>query len=174
MTDLRIIWKLTEQVTQENGVVFPMGQIIFWDPSPRGRFFSTDKEAWFDAAEKRLTEANPHFPHVRLPDCLFEELPTVHFHNCWRDDGTGKVVVDMPLARTQRLREIRTERDRRFAPLDNEWMKATGQGNKAEAEALEAKRQALRDIPQNIDLEAVTTPEALEAFEPNWPEKLDG
>ena len=102
------------------------------------------------------------------------ELPSERFRNCWRDSGDGTVKEDMPLARAQRLAEIRAERDRRFPPLDNEWMKATGQGNKTRAAAVEGVRQQLRDIPNKLiadgSLEGIATPEELEAFDPEWPD----
>ena len=75
----------------------------------------------------------------------------------------------MTIARAQRLTEIRAEREKWFAALDAEWMKATGQKNTARADAIEAVRQQLRDVPQTVDLEGIATPEALEAFQPEWP-----
>ena len=106
---------------------------------------------------------------IKDQDISIEPLPNRHFEDCWRDDGTGNVHVDMPLARTQRMGEIRAERDRRFEPFDREWMKATGQKEATRADLVEAGRQLLRDIPQTVDLATITTPEALEAFEPAWP-----
>ncbi len=106
---------------------------------------------------------------IRLLDCLASSLPGRRFRNCWRDDGSGRAAVDMPLAREQRLGEIRKERNARFPELDREWMKATGQGDKVLATAIEAARQTLRDIPQSIDLDAIATAEKLAAFEPKWP-----
>lgn len=111
----------------------------------------------------------------RLADCTPEDLPrSRRFRNCWRSDGTGSVHVDMPLARGQRMNEIRAERGGRFAALDAEWMKATGQNNAARADAVETVRQQLRDIPNGLiadgTLEGIATPEELEAFDPEWPE----
>jgi len=81
----------------------------------------------------------------------------------------------MPLARTQRMAEIRAERGRRFGPLDADWMKATGQGNAARADEIEGVRQQFRDIPNGLiaegTVEGIATPEELEAFQPEWPEK---
>lgn len=98
------------------------------------------------------------------------DLPSYRFRDCWRLSGDA-IKVDMPLARAQRIAEIRRERNARFAALDAEWMRAMGQKRLAEADAIEAKRQALRDIPATCltALVACTTPDALETYQPEWP-----
>ena len=90
------------------------------------------------------------------------------FMGAWRHAAEGQIVVDMPAARKLKIDQIRGERDGRFPPLDAEWMKAVGQGDSAAAATVEAKRQHLRDLPQNLNLDAIETPEALAAFEPDW------
>ena len=110
-----------------------------------------------------------------------EELPPAQWRDCWRWDSRG-VAVDMPLARAQRLNELRAERDGRLAKLDGQWMRAMGQKNSTEADNIEAKRQLLRDIPQMLTgdrardgacvvstLADCKTPEDLGALEPAWP-----
>ena len=160
MTNKRLIWKK------------PDGSICITIPAPKGRREGESEADWIERVRARAKDADPHLADcVGLSDCMAADLPgSRRFRNCWRDDGTGRLAVDMTRARDQRMSEIRAERDQQFASLDNEWMRATGQGKKAEADAIEAKRQALRDIPQNTDLEAVATPEELEAFQPTWPE----
>ena len=98
------------------------------------------------------------------------DLPSYRFRDCWRLSGDA-IKVDMPLARAQRIKEIRAERNGRFTGLDAEWMRAMGQKRLAEADAIEAKRQVLRDIPATCltALDACTTPGALETFQPEWP-----
>ena len=99
------------------------------------------------------------------------KLPPYRFRDCWRQSGQA-IQVDMALARAQRLVEIRAARNVRFAALDAEWMRALGQKRTAEADAIEAKRQVLRDIPQTCAplLDACGSVDELIAFEPNWPE----
>ena len=106
---------------------------------------------------------------VRLDDVEISVLPGRYFRNCWRDNGNGNVHVNMPLARTQRMKEIRSKRDSLLTESDKEKFRLDDVGTKTETDALAIKRQALRDIPQNVDLEVIDTPEALEAFEPDWP-----
>ena len=91
------------------------------------------------------------------------------FYGAWRHAGGGQVTIDMLAARQIHMGDIRAERNARFPPLDAEWMKATGQKDSVRADAIEAARQALRDLPATIDMDAITTPEALEAFAPDWP-----
>lgn len=79
----------------------------------------------------------------------------------------------MEMARVQRLTEIQVERNKLLDESDKEILRQTdfqetGRENKM-AETLNY-RQMLRDIPQNINLAIITTPEELEAFEPVWPE----
>lgn len=92
------------------------------------------------------------------------------FRDAWRDNGT-KVVHDMAKARAIKTGHIRAERDKRLPVEDIELMKATEAGDTPKADAIKAKKQKLRDMPATIqpDLGAITTPEALEAFEPAWP-----
>ncbi len=92
------------------------------------------------------------------------------FREAW-EVGEG-VEVSMPKARAIHMQRIRAERNGRFKALDAEFAKQdalarygndTNAATKA-AEA-EAKRQALRDIPQRVQpgVDAATTPEELKA-----------
>jgi hypothetical protein len=97
------------------------------------------------------------------------ELPSGRtFRSQWRDDGQG-VIVDMPLAREAKMAAIRAKRNKLLVESDGKMMGAQEKGDAAKANTLKTKRQQLRDIPQNVDLDAIATPEALEAFEPTWP-----
>jgi len=96
------------------------------------------------------------------------DLPLEVFRDSWRVVG-GRVVIDMPLARQQRMNEIRAERDKRLAATDGIFLSAQEQNRANEIAELKAKRQALRDIPQSINLDSITTPDELAAFEPEWP-----
>lgn len=135
---------------------------------PREGFEGSQRDWWVF----RTLEASPELFKgvVQLPDCQSTELPrSRRFRSCWRNDGKGGVQVKMELAREQRTEEIRAERNSRFASLDGEWMKATGQGDEKRAAEVEAVRQKLRDLPGALKLASLKTPEMLEAFEPVWP-----
>jgi len=94
------------------------------------------------------------------------------FRNCWREHETGgvkNIVVDMPLARAQKMAEIRAERNKRLAETDGLILRAKETGQAAQESRLALARQALRDLPATVGLDTLATPEALEAFQPNWP-----
>jgi hypothetical protein len=99
------------------------------------------------------------------------EVPTDRtFRGAWRDRGS-RLEVDMPAAREIHRDHLRAARSAKLMQLDGEWMRATGQGKKQDADAVEAQRQALRDLPADPRIEAVSTPEELKAV---WPEELIG
>lgn len=86
----------------------------------------------------------------------------------WHQNGASTPVFDMVRARPIKTEQIRKERDRRLEETDIEVLQRDGGPIPA---PLVARRQALRDMPATVqtDLDAVTTPEALEAYEPAWP-----
>lgn len=105
---------------------------------------------------------------TRRPNQAGDSLPDRRFRNCWRNDGAGFPRVDMPLARVQRLDEIRRERDKRLVAADGPTARAIEQNAPDEGD-WKAHKQALRDVPAVVDLESVGTPEDLDTFEPSWP-----
>lgn len=121
----------------------PMDAIAKWHPDDRAEVTAT----------RRIESAD-------IP-------PQATLKDAWRDTGSA-IRVDMPVARTLVTARVRTERDRRLAETDKEVLTLDGE---AIPGLLKAKRQALRDLPISVqaDLDAITTPEALEAYEPAWP-----
>lgn len=97
--------------------------------------------------------------------------PNRRFRDCWRRMGMELPQVDMPLARTQRMNEVRRERGPKLAKSDVDLLKAQEAGNTTLQASLRVYRQALRDIPQTeqVNVEACTTPEHLETWAPAWP-----
>jgi len=89
------------------------------------------------------------------------------FRNAWRD--RGRIEVDMPAARAIHLERVRAARTGKLNALDREWMRATGQGKKAEADAVEAKRQRLRDLPSTLLMDTAETPDDLKTL---WDNEL--
>ena len=90
------------------------------------------------------------------------------FRDAWKAD-TGAVVVDMPKARALHLDRIRVARQPLLVKLDADWMKALGQKKTGEADAIEAQRQTLRDLPATVKVAEATTPEDLKQL---WPASL--
>lgn len=70
------------------------------------------------------------------------------FRNALELQG-GKFSHSISKARELKRQELRHERAAKFPELDARWMRALGQGNKAEAEKVEQERQKLRDSPAN-------------------------
>lgn len=93
------------------------------------------------------------------------------FRNTWRQTGAAAPAVDMPLARAQRMNEVRAERVPKLESVDWRIARAVDKGDLLAEASLRAYRQKLRDVPQteqpNVD--ACTTPEALIAWQPTWP-----
>jgi hypothetical protein len=127
-----------------------------------------------DAVAARTRQAVPELHAARrLADREPGALPERRWRACWRHDGQGGVRVELPLARAQRLRELRAERDRRLAASDGAMLREQESGTPAGVEALRAYRQALRDLPAVLEqsgaLERLEDAAALAAFTPEWP-----
>jgi len=75
------------------------------------------------------------------------------FRGSYRDNGTA-ITPNMAAARVIHLDALRAERTGLLVIKDGEWMREFGQGNTAAAEAIEAERQNLRDLP---DVSGATT-----------------
>lgn len=89
------------------------------------------------------------------------EVPTNRaFRGAWAP-APGGLVVDMPRARVIQMDRIRGRRDERLRELDIEQLRG---------EDVAQRKQTLRDLPANVDLESVQTPEELEAV---WPAGLE-
>lgn len=90
------------------------------------------------------------------------------FRACWRLIN-GIVKPDVPLAKAQRLDEIRTKRNGFLDDSDKDYLRAQDQGDAVALAALKTYRQALRDLPQSITLPNNLT--TLGNYEPPWPVK---
>lgn len=91
------------------------------------------------------------------------------FRDAWEHEG-DKIAVNMDKARDIHMDNIRTVRNKALADLDVETIKAVGKSDSKALDDVEAKKQALRDIPQTFDLSAARTPEELKNL---WPTELE-
>ena len=82
------------------------------------------------------------------------------FRGAWKDTGSS-IEPDLVVARILKADMIRKERKAALAELDNEWMRAVGQKDKAEEDRIEAERQKWRDAPADPRIEAAQTVEEL-------------
>lgn len=130
---------------------------------------------WIEIEAKRYQPAGAtRVATVDMEDLPFDGLGldgSDKYRECWRWNGLV-VTIDMPLARNQRLEEIRAERNRRLVETDWQAIRAWEHGIMGLAfsdNPYGIYRQKLRDIPQTIDLDTIKTTEKLAAFEPDWP-----
>lgn len=76
----------------------------------------------------------------------------------------GALTHDIEKARGLTRNMLRHQRAAAMPELDAKWMRATGQGKKAEADKIETQRQAWRDAPANPQIDAASTTEELSAI----------
>lgn len=169
-TDMRVVWLRAD------------GGITVTSPA-RAKMEGESEEYYLDNAamsamrDPRLQGAtrlpNMHvseFPKkdFRLPGDTSEEV--VSLRNCWRWQG-GQVRTDLGLARQTYVRILRAERARRLKESDGERARLEEVGTAQQRQALATYRQQLRDLPATVqaDLAALTTPDALAAYQPPWP-----
>lgn len=87
------------------------------------------------------------------------------FRNAWKADGTSMSIdVDMVKAREIWKAKIREARIPELQRLDTEFMKALETG--ANTASIIVTKQALRDAPSDLAIEAATTPEELMLVQP--------
>jgi hypothetical protein len=101
---------------------------------------------------------------VRFRRIADDALPVERtYRGAWAEVD-GAIVHDMPRARALHLAMFRRARAERLDELDRNWMRATGQGKKHEADEIENERQRLRDLPATLGVEAAQTVEDLKAL----------
>lgn len=90
------------------------------------------------------------------------------YRDALRDTGTA-IAHDMEHVKRIALDHVRQERAPLFAEFDALWMRANGQGDAKAAAEIEAKRQALRDAPQELAkaLAEVKTVDEVKALRPD-------
>lgn len=92
------------------------------------------------------------------------------FRDTWRWNGVA-VVVDMPLAREEKMAHIRRKRDSKFTAVDADRAKAQDTAPGAVDPSVAARAQALRDVPQVAEaaMNLISDSEELFDYEPKWP-----
>jgi len=92
-----------------------------------------------------------------------KQIPTDRtYRNAWvGTNGKDGITHDMPKAREYHRTLLRHDRQRKLMELDGKWHRATGQGKKAEADAVESERQKWRDAPADPRIEAAQSVEEL-------------
>jgi hypothetical protein len=118
---------------------------------------------------EEITKQRPELTGAEWVETSTGALPKYRdFRAAWKCNG-GKVTEDIVACREIHMGRIRAERNKQLDALDKSYTRATGQKKQAEADAIEAKRQALRDLPQTFDLSEYKTTDELRAA---WPVAL--
>ena len=87
------------------------------------------------------------------------------FRDAWEADAdAGIISVDMAAARDIWRDKIRQARTEPLEALDTAFMRALEAG--ADTTQITADKQALRDAPTDVGIDAATTPEELAAVQP--------
>lgn len=90
-----------------------------------------------------------------------------YFRNAWTDDNpTDTVDIDMEKARSIHMDKIRKARDKKFKEMGFPVKLDTDLEAAVIPKQTRDKLQALRDIPQTLDLSVAQTPEELKAIMP--------
>lgn len=142
LTILRIVTTEFRPTTPEERAIGLGPRVANWtiDPTPQYVESIIAKHNW----QGPLAPVSWRF----VPNDFVVETTDRTYRDAWKDDGPGKGIGhDMPKVRTIHLERLRGKRDRKLEELDKTWMRATGQGKKQEADAVEAERQRLRDGP---------------------------
>lgn len=92
------------------------------------------------------------------------------YRNAWTHDGKA-VVHDMPKAREIHRDKMRVARAPLLEDLDRQHTRAVGRKKQSEADAIEARREELRNVTDDPRIEAAPTIEKLKAI---WPDALKG
>lgn len=124
-----------------------------------------DVIAKFHALDRALITSVREIQESDLP-----ATTTLAIRNAWEDDGVS-ITVNMTKARANTIDRIEPERAARLLAADALLKAAEDASDGQEIARLRQVRKDLRDLPVsvNAEVEALTTPEALEAWEPTWP-----
>jgi len=119
--------------------------------------------------EKWQTTMLPGEAAVGWHEISDNDIPTDRtFRSAWKISDKA-IAVDMDKARDIQMDRIRSARDAELAALDLPSLRAIEAGDDAKSAEIASQKQALRDLPQTLDLTKATTPEELAAI---WPEAL--
>jgi hypothetical protein len=166
--------RILSVLTLGKGSVLPRGatwenrELGWWRRNP------TDAELLQEALQMYPagvdSEGNPLPRPAQMRRVLLETLPSDRtYRDAWVDTQSG-IIHDMVKARALHLDLVRHARALKLDALDREFNRATGQGKKTEADSIEAQRQALRDLPQTLDVDSARTVDDLKA---KWSPDLD-
>lgn len=94
----------------------------------------------------------------------------IPLRSCWRWEN-GRIIVSTGLLRSEYLKVLRQERDRRLEQSDKEVARLNDVGTPQQLAAMKSHRQKLRDMPITVEtaLGTLSTVADIEAYSPAWP-----
>lgn len=110
---------------------------------------------WHESARANVVSIAPLDPAVIPADRTFRDA--------WKLDKGG-IVHDLGKAKEIQRARIRAARDPLFADLDTQQLRALAAGDGKAVQAIEAKKQALRDAPADPAIEKAGSVEELKAL----------
>lgn len=156
LTILRIITTEYRPTTDEEKAAGKGDRIANWtiDPTPAYIASIIAKHSW---------KGTPHeaVSWRIVPNDIVNEETDRTFRNAWKDGGGSKPEVDMPKAREIHKERLRRMRAPLLEDLDIEYILADEQGDTSKKKAVAQRKQILRDITLDPEIEAATTPEQL-------------
>lgn len=163
----------------------PDGTVRYATCPAKGKRPGETKSQWLARVFSKTVADNPPYAGAtRIANPLMPDGSPLRagvekmFFGAWKHSGGGRIVVDMPAARAIKMNEIRAKRDALLSDpasvfSDAMYLRAQEIGDAPLVAELGMKRQQLRDIPNTLQangtLEAIATPEELQAFETAWP-----
>ena len=153
--------------TQVIPCALPGGQVVVIHPAPsyvnKQMAAGMTRAQVLDAIQQKDAPAEA----VCGPPVDRATLPGRRFRDAWREAG-GAVVVDLPLARQQRARELGREIDGKIQASADRELAASDADDLARQAAHKAHRNHLRALQAALaaHLGALMTPEALHAWTP--------
>ena len=158
----RVVWRL------------PDGSISLSCPANDAPLPGKTVQECLDRIAARALIADPSLAgavRIDTGETMLSDLPSRRFRHCWRHDGV--VVINMPLAREQRMGEVRKERDALLKESDHDKHRLDDIGTLQQKTALGVYRQALRDLPAlaEVAMAVIADPAQLAAYNPQWPVK---
>jgi hypothetical protein len=108
---------------------------------------------------------------LRLRNADLSELPDLAYQEAFEHDGNGGVVLNIERARVLHLDRIRARRNFELKKLDEEqapFISRALAGDRTGFDQVEAKKQAMRDLPETLAprINAAATAEELKAVKP--------
>lgn len=142
-------------IVEGRGNVLPDGAVWFsngvWAREPND----------YNIGNEVVKTVPDHVSWRRVED---SEIPT---DRTFRDAlvDTGSLEHDVEKARELKREQLRHERATAFIELDGQWMRAFARGDARTAAEVEAKRQALRDLPASDRIREARTVDELKVIE---------